>query len=49
MNSTQVTKPTKQHVRTWMARRQVVKVAPPTGEQIRRELGWGLNAANYKR
>ena len=49
MEATQVTKPTHQQVRTWLARQVAEKVAPPTPEQIRRELGWGLNAANYKR
>ena len=50
MNSTYpVTKPTPQQVRAWMVQRRTEKVAPPTPEQIRRELGWGLVATNFKR
>lgn len=50
MNSThQITKPTPQQVRAWMTQRRTEKTAPPTPEQIRRELGWGLVAANVRR
>lgn len=34
--------PTKQQVRDWMQQRQAEHKPPPTPEQIRRELGWGL-------
>lgn len=39
---TQTSKPSNQQVREWMQRRQVDRTPPPTPEQIRRELGWGL-------
>lgn len=39
---TPVTHPTRQQVRDWMQQRQVERTPPPTPEQIRTQLGWGL-------
>lgn len=36
------TKPSKQAVRDYMRSRSTEVTPPPTPEQIRRELGWGL-------
>ena len=49
MNSTQVTKPTHQQVRALMEKHRADRTPPMSPEQIRRELGWGLVATNYKR
>jgi len=38
----QPSKPTNQQVRSWMQQRQVDRVPPPSPEEVRRELGWGL-------
>lgn len=34
--------PSKEQVRQFMAQRRTEKTPPPSPEQIRRELGWGL-------
>lgn len=34
--------PTKQQVREWMQQRQAEKHVPPTPEEVRRQLGWGM-------
>lgn len=34
--------PSKEQVRKFMAERREAKTPPPSPEQIRRELGWGL-------
>lgn len=34
--------PTKEQVRKWMQDRQAQRSAPPSPDQIRRELGWNL-------
>ncbi|SHG59813.1 hypothetical protein [Massilia sp. CF038] len=34
--------PSKESVRNWLRARQEQKGPPPDGQQIRRELGWGL-------
>jgi hypothetical protein len=39
---TQVTHPPKQDVREFMARRRESREPPPSLEEIRRQLGWGL-------
>jgi hypothetical protein len=39
---TQVTHPSKDQVRQYMARRQADRSPPPSLEEIRRQLGWGL-------
>lgn len=39
---TQVTHPSKQAVRDFMAKRQVERVPPPRPEEVRRQLGWNL-------
>lgn len=38
----QTSKPTHQEVRSWMQQRQVSPVPPPSPEEVRRQLGWGL-------
>lgn len=38
----QTSKPTNEQVRNWMQQRQADRSPPPSPEQIRRELGWGL-------
>lgn len=38
----QTSKPTNEQVRNWMRQRQADRSPPPSPEQIRRELGWGL-------
>lgn len=37
-----VTKPTKETVQAWMQSRRAERTAPPSPEQIRRELGWHM-------
>jgi hypothetical protein len=39
---TQTSKPSNQQVRSWMQQRQADKSPPPSPEEIRRQLGWGL-------
>lgn len=34
--------PDKQQVRQWLQERQVQRTAPPSPEEIRRQLGWFL-------
>lgn len=46
---TQITHPSKEAVRTYMAQRQKERTPPPTPEQVRRELGWGLVPHNEQR
>lgn len=41
--------PDKQAVRDWLKREVEAKRPPPTPEQIRRELGWGMTQQQYKR
>lgn len=36
------TQPNKQAVRDYMERRRGERVPPPTPEEIRRQLGWGM-------
>lgn len=38
--------PSKEAVRDFMASRQKQQTPPPSIEEIRRQLGWGLNPAN---
>lgn len=38
----QTTHPSKEEVRAWLKREVAAKTPPPTPEDIRRELGWGL-------
>lgn len=37
--------PGKEQVRDWIAQRQLEHKPPPDLRQIRRQLGWGLNAS----
>jgi hypothetical protein len=39
---TQTSKPSNQQVRSWMQQRQAERRPPPTPEEIRKQLGWGL-------
>jgi hypothetical protein len=41
----QITHPTKEQVRAYMARRESARRPPPAPADIRRELGWGLKPA----
>lgn len=45
----QFTHPTPAQVREWMQQRQVERTAPPTPEQIRRELGWTMTTPTTDR
>lgn len=38
--------PTKESVRAWLYGQIAAKVPPPTPQQIRHELGWGMLANN---
>lgn len=38
----QITHPTKEQVRAYMARREAAQRPPPTPEEIRRQLGWRM-------
>ncbi len=40
-------KPSKQQLEAWLKQRHQAKTPPPTPEQIRQQLGWGL--VNTKR
>jgi hypothetical protein len=40
----QITHPTKEQVRAYMTRREVARVPPPAPDEVRRELGWRLQA-----
>jgi len=42
------THPPKHVVRAWLERRSRDKKPPPTPEEIRRELGWGLLIGEFK-
>jgi len=42
----QSTKPSKESVRAWLSGVVERKEPPPSPEQVRRELGWGLIAPN---
>lgn len=42
---TQTSKPSQQQEREWMQKRQAERTPPPSPEQIRRQLGWDLVAA----
>lgn len=44
----QTTHPTKQAVRDYLERRAHAVKPPPTPEEIRRQLGWGLMAFDQK-
>lgn len=46
--SNQVTNPPKQVVREYLEQRAREKSPPPTPEEIRRQLGWGLTAQDFK-
>lgn len=39
---TQTSKPSNQQVRNWMHQRQADRSPPPSLEEVRRQLGWGL-------
>jgi hypothetical protein len=39
---TQTTHPEKEQVRNYLAKRQESREPPPSPEEIRRQLGWGL-------
>jgi hypothetical protein len=41
-----IMKPTKEQVRDYMQHREQDHTPPPTPEQIRRELGWGMEKGN---
>jgi len=42
--------PTKEQVRAWQQRRLAQRTPPPSPDQIKRELGWGLvRAARQQR
>ncbi len=41
----QITHPTKEQVRAYMARRETAHRPPPAPAEIRRQLGWGLAPA----
>ena len=41
----QTSKPDRELVRSWMLQRQVDRVPPPSPEEVRRQLGWGLVGA----
>jgi hypothetical protein len=43
-----MTTPSKEQVRTWMRQQIAKRCPPPSPEQIRRELGWNLIAAERK-
>jgi len=45
---TQTNHPTKQAVRAYLERRSQDAKPPPTPEEIRRQLGWGLLAFDQK-
>ncbi|MFP5393681.1 MAG: hypothetical protein ACLGI6_19385 [Gammaproteobacteria bacterium] len=45
---TALTHPPKQLVRQYLARRTREQKPPPSPEEIRRELGWGLVGADVK-
>lgn len=49
MEPTQVTKPTKEQVRTLMEKHRADRTPPLSPEQFRRELGWGLIKASGSR
>ena len=42
----QITHPTKEQVRAYMARRESARRPPPSPAEIRRQLGWQLTPAN---
>jgi hypothetical protein len=42
----QITHPTKEQVRAYMARRESAHRPPPPPAEIRRELGWALTPSN---
>jgi hypothetical protein len=42
------THPSKQVVRAWLERRTRDATPPPSPEEIRRQLGWGLAPADFK-
>ena len=42
MTTTQTNHPSKEVVREYLERRNQEAVPPPTPEEIRRQLGWGL-------
>jgi hypothetical protein len=42
----QITQPTKEQVRAYMARRESAHRPPPPPAEIRRELGWRLKPSN---
>jgi hypothetical protein len=46
--SNHVTNPPKQVVREYLEQRAREKSPPPTPEEIRRQLGWGLTAQDFK-
>jgi hypothetical protein len=37
-----VTHPTKEQVRIWGKQRSLSRLPPPSPEEVRRQLGWGL-------
>jgi hypothetical protein len=44
----QMTKPSNQQVRDYMAKRREERTPPPSIEEIRRHLGWYLKADAHK-
>jgi hypothetical protein len=38
----QTSKPDRELLRNWMQQRQVAVTPPPSPEEVRRQLGWGL-------
>lgn len=42
MQVMQVSRPTKEAVRHYMQQRQVERKPPPSQEEIRRQMGWGM-------
>ena len=45
----QITQPSKEQVRAYMAAREVERRPPPPPEEIRRQLGWRLQPADEDR
>lgn len=45
----QQTKPTKEQIRAYTSQRARARTPPPSPEEIRRQLGWGLVAKPQQR
>jgi hypothetical protein len=48
MSNNNVTNPPKQVVREYLERRTREQAPPPSPEEIRRQLGWGLMTPDFK-